>query len=132
MLQYVPSNSATYTLSVTNGTGGGTYAYDAIATVVGDAPPSGKQFQYWKSGDRVVSREPTYSFSVHSNVSLEAVYSDETFRDIPMVTVGDNLNVRSGYQTYVGQFHIPSGYQYVEHGLLVSGTEGVIDLSSSP
>jgi hypothetical protein len=131
MLQYVPSNSATYTLSVTNGTGGGTYAYDAIATVVGDAPPSGKQFQYWKSGDRVVSREPTYSFSVHSNVSLEAVYSDETFRDIPMVTVGDNLNVRSGYQTYVGQFHIPSGYQYVEHGLLVSGTEGVIDLSSS-
>lgn len=131
MLQYTPSNLATYTLSVTNGSGEGTYAYDAVATVIPDAPPSGQSFQYWKIGDRVVSRQATYSFSVHTNTTIEAVYSEDSFLDIPMVSVGENLNARAGYQTFLGQFHIPSGYSYVEHGLLVSGTEGAIDLSSS-
>ncbi len=130
MLQYQSIASSNYTLSVINGTGDGSYAYDTVVTITADTPEAGQYFQYWKSEDKIVSRLSTYSFTVVNDLTIEAVFSTDTLTLVPMVTVSDNLNLRSGYQTYLGQFYYPESYYYVEHGMIVSGTEGVIDLNS--
>ena len=76
MLQYQLSSASSYSVSVINGNGDGTYIYDSIVTVTADSPPVGQFFQYWKIGDKVVSRQAVYSFTVVNNVSIEAVYSE--------------------------------------------------------
>ncbi|PKL00658.1 MAG: hypothetical protein CVV56_05035 [Tenericutes bacterium HGW-Tenericutes-1] len=131
MLQYELSSSASYTVSVLNGSGDGTYGYDSVITVSADTAPVGQNFQYWVMGDKIVSRQSNYAFTVVSDVSIEAIFSDESVIEFPMVTLSDDLIARSGYQTYLGQFHIPTGFEYVEHGLIVSSEVGVIDLNST-
>lgn len=125
-LQYVRSSSSTYTVTVTSGTGGGSFAYGEVATVVADTPSESQYFNYWKIGDRVVSRQSTHSFTVAENTAIEAVYSSTANTDAPMISVSGDLALRSGYETYLGQFYIPSGFEYVEHGLLLSTTAGLV------
>lgn len=131
MLQYQSAVSSNYTLTVINGSGDGSFAYDSVVTVIADTPEPGLYFQYWKNGNDIVSRSSNYSFSVVKDLTIEAVYSSDSVISVPMVSVSDNLNLRSGYQTYLGQFSVPNGYDYVEHGMIVSGNEGVINLNSS-
>lgn len=130
-LQYAKTVSTTYTLSVTNGSGSGTYGYNAYATLIAYAPASGMYFSHWQIGDKVVSTASTYTFTVLANATLEAVYSDSVQTSYPFVSLGNDLGLRDGYYTYLGHFEIPAGYEYVEHGLITASSTDIIDLNSA-
>lgn len=125
-LQYSIDTLSSYTVTVTNGSGAGTYAYNQIATVVANTPSQGIYFDYWKSGDRVVSRSSTYTFTVLGPVSLEAVYSETARVNSPFVSISNDLALRSGYKSYIGQFTLPTGYELIEYGLLTSTSTDTI------
>ncbi len=131
VLQYTKIVSTTYSLSVTDGTGDGTYAYNSYATITADAPGEGLYFNYWKIGDRIVSNTPTYQFTVLEDVTIEAVYSEIVNQGIPMISIGDNLAIRDGYQTFLGHLYLPNGYELIEFGMIVSSGTEVIDLYSA-
>ena len=73
----------TYTVTVTNGTGGGNFAAGATIAIVADAAPEGKQFKEWEitpsvdftSGTSAIL--PTAAFTMPAqDVTATAVYED--------------------------------------------------------
>jgi len=129
-LQYTRSLASTYTVSVVNGTGGGTVEYNTQTTVVASPPLENMYFAYWKVGNDVVSTESTYTFTVFDNKTIEAVYSDTLNPSVPFITLSPELSIRDGYFTYLGQFELPSGFTLIEHGMITSDTSGIINLST--
>ena len=138
VLQYTKDTSDTFTLSVVNGTvnslSSDTFAFNDIATVVADTPAGGEYFDHWEIDNRTVSYQSTYSFSIFENNTITAVYNTSgTPTDSPMVTLSDDLGLRSGEgkNSYLGQFYLPSGYELVELGVLTSSETAFLDLSSA-
>lgn len=102
------TDKPTYLVEVEGGTGGGNYYGDVNCTVVAEIP-DGKQFLKWVSGDKEMSANATYTFTVKENVKLTAVFAED-------VGIGElyTINVRfgSGTGTY---------FAGTEHLLKVSG-----------
>ena len=75
----------TYTVSVSNNpssggtaTGGGNYAHGSQATITA-SPSTGYAFVNWTEGGSVVSTNASYTFTVNSNRSFQANYSQNTY-----------------------------------------------------
>lgn len=121
-LQYVPNELPnTYTIAVTNGTGGGTYDFDSIVTVVADAAPSEQYFSYWEDeSGNFISNQPTYSFTAYENRHLTAIYDTYPWEDIPYATLSEPMYLRDGKVTFVGQFYLPEGYELIEYGINIT------------
>ncbi|MDI9554107.1 MAG: T9SS type A sorting domain-containing protein, partial [Bacteroidota bacterium] len=86
----------TYTVSVSNSpssggtaTGGGNYAHGSQATITA-SPSTGYAFVNWTEGGSVVSTNASYTFTVNSNRSFQANYSQNTY------TVGVSNSPSSG------------------------------------
>lgn len=89
-----------YTVTVTNGTGSGSYAENATVTITADDPDDGKQFKEWTTEDGVAfanaNSETTTFVMPAKNVTVTA-----TYEDIPVVppttyTVSFNANDGTG------------------------------------
>ena len=65
--------NTSYTVTVTNGTGGGTYVEGSEITVVANTV-AGKTFHEWTVGGEVVSTNSSYTFTLEEDVSLMAEY----------------------------------------------------------
>jgi len=128
VLQYTKTNASTYTVTATNGSGGGDYGFNTIATLTANGAPEGQYFNYWATSDRIVSYDSTYKFTVVGNTALTAVYGSSPITDVPTVTLSNDLALRTGYKTYLGQFHVPTGYTLVEYGITTSTDYYLIDL----
>lgn len=66
-----------YTVTVTGGTGGGTYEEGTEVTIKADAAESGRKFVGWYDGTEKVSSDAEYKFTVGANVTLMAKYADD-------------------------------------------------------
>ena len=66
-----------YTVTVTGGTGGGTYEEGTEVTVKADAAESGRKLVGWYDGTEKVSSDAEYKFTVGANVTLMAKYADD-------------------------------------------------------
>lgn len=128
ILQYeVENQENTLSVTVNNGSGSGTYVYNQLVTV--SANPV--DFSHWEENGIEVSRLLNYSFTVVSNRTLTAVSQATPEADLPIVTMTDDLELRSGYHTYMGQFYLPSGFELVEYGFIISKNIEVITRSST-
>ena len=70
------TNGKTYTITVVNGTGGGSYEQGASVTVTAETK-DGKTFVSRNEGETVVSTENPYTFKAEKDITLTAVYSEE-------------------------------------------------------
>ena len=131
VLQYTKTDTTSYTLSVPNGSGDGSYEYNTVATVVADAPTEGEYFHHWEVEDHTVSYQSTYKFTVLENTTITAVYSTSAVTDAPTVTITDSFSIRGGYKTFIGQFYLPSSYTMVEYGILASPNEEWVELDTA-
>lgn len=129
-LQYEKINTNTFNLSVIYGQGSDTYNYNDLVTIEADAPEPNEYFNYWKVDNQIVSSNPIHSFTIFSDMEIEAVYSNEPIFNPPMVSISSNLHLRDNYKTFVGQKHVPSGYTLIEYGMITSQINQNITLSS--
>ena len=68
----------TVTVTVINGMGGGVYPVNDIVTVMADVPEEGRKFSHWTDGTEILSYNPCTSFYAAGNITLTAVYVDES------------------------------------------------------
>ncbi len=113
-----------FTITVTNGTGGGQYTASSSVTVTADAPAEGKRFAYWVDGDgKIMSYKESYLFMVSSDISLTAVYvdADEELEAVAVITINDvTANYDANTISFVVARDIPEEYSVVQTGILLT------------
>jgi len=117
-LNYQIDLSSSFTLTVTNGSGDGSYLYNSIVTVTADAAAEGYSFSHWEEDGQIVSRNQTDDFGVLANRTIEAIYTDDTVSDAPFVSLTNDLEVRTGYFSYIGRFYVPADFTLIEYGMI--------------
>lgn len=126
MLQYVPTGTLpTVNISVTNGTAIGEVDFNTVITVTADAPGENETFSHWEDNGHRVSYDSEYTFTALTNRLLEAKYV-EGITPMPLVSMSEISELRTGYKTYVGQFYIPEGYELIEYGFITSNNSNII------
>jgi uncharacterized repeat protein (TIGR02543 family) len=120
ILQYETTVANTYLMTV-NGIEEGPYNFNQLVSVEADAVDvSLNPFSHWEENGIVVSRSLSYVFTAVQNRTLTAVYQETPEADTPLVVLTRDIEQRSGYHTYVGQFYLPeAGYELVEYGFLI-------------
>ncbi|WP_176240045.1 InlB B-repeat-containing protein [Mariniplasma anaerobium] len=126
-LQYVSASADTYTLTV-DGTLEGTYAHNAVATLVAAPTQGADTFSHWEENGVVLSRSLQYTFTMLNDRVITKVYLNVPLIDNALVTLSPDLEIRDGYHTYLGQFYIPAAYDIVEYGFLIH-TDNTLDLT---
>jgi hypothetical protein len=125
-VQYTSTVVETFTLTVNDGSGNGTYNYNEVATVVASGTGN---FQHWENEGVIVSLNPTYSFTVVDDTEVTAVFDGVEASPDPnslFINLIPYSGLRTDYTTYVGQFVLPDGIDMVEFGLLISDYTGGI------
>jgi len=119
-LRYVPVESTPYTVSVVGGSGEGSFWEGDSAEVIANTPTEGMYFNYWVDNDRIVSLDADYTFTVVSNMSLEAVYSDTELISTPFVFANRSA---SEPDSFYGGYSLPEGFIAIEYGVIASMSE---------
>src|SRR5690606_31537598 len=72
-------------------------------------------FTHWEENGRVVSYQPNYQFTVLGDRTIEEK-TDGMSLSTPFVSITPYYDLRAGYQSYVGQYELPDGYEFIEAG----------------
>ncbi len=113
VLQYESASADTFDLTV-DGVLEGTYNFNQVVTLNAAANDGADGFSHWEENGVVVSRDSEYSFTMLSERAL--------------VSMTNDLSLRDGYQSYMGQFYLPSGADLVEYGFLIH-SDNTLDLT---
>jgi uncharacterized repeat protein (TIGR02543 family) len=119
------------TLTVNGGTGSGSFAFNSVVTVTANTPDEGLVFSHWTENGVKVSNQTPFTFTLLTNRTLTAVFLEETDDVLPFVTLSENLQLRDGYESYLGQYHVPVGYTVVEYGFLASKSSAELTIESA-
>ncbi|MFA5007245.1 MAG: leucine-rich repeat protein [Candidatus Izemoplasmatales bacterium] len=126
VLQYSPAVvDDIRTISVVNGSGGGTYQVNTVITVSTNALLESDSFQFWRIGNRIVSYETQYSFTVLEETEIVAVFGEPNTPPEAMVSMSTPVHLRPGYQSYLCQFKLPVDATLIEYGVLYH--ESIVD-----
>jgi uncharacterized repeat protein (TIGR02543 family) len=127
ILQYESASVDTFDLTV-DSVLEGTYDFNEVVTLTAAANDGVNDFSHWEENGIVVSRDLEYSFTMLSERSLDKVYLASPEADEALVSMTNDLTLRDGYQTYMGQFYLPSGADLVEYGFLIH-SDNTLDLT---
>lgn len=116
VLEYVLNTNQLFTLNLVND-GSYEYLYDSVVTLQAETK-IGQHFSHWKRDGKVVSFDETYKLSVLNDTQVEAVYAAAPVTAEPVIYMSEELDLRTGYVSYLSQFHLPVGYNLVEYGIL--------------
>lgn len=89
---YTDPNVPTYTLTVNNGTGGGSYAAGEEVTIVANLPSAGTEFSKWTGDTGYISSTTSYidTFNMPAKaISFTAVYTTPTTATTSALTVNN-------------------------------------------
>lgn len=114
-----------------NGLSSGNIPFNEVVTIEANEAPTGKYFRYWLVNNNIVSTKSTYSFTVLSDITINAVYGDTPNSDVPFIMLSSPYSLRTGYNSFVGQFYLPNNYTLVEYGILSSSNNEELELNTS-
>jgi hypothetical protein len=117
---YKALSTTTYTLTVNNGTGGGSYASGTVISISANAPPSGKVFDVWTgtSGVANVNSASTTFTMGSANAAITATYKNatanetiekETSRIIKVYDFQGNLIRSTSIGSWIEEKDLPKG-----------------------
>ena len=89
----------------------GKYAYDKVVNAVSEDA----NFSYWKRNDKIVSYNPTYTFSVWGNTDVEEVCEGPQTA-VPAVILDSDSGL------YMVEYSLPENYTFIEAGILFSNS----------
>jgi len=119
ILQYVSTNTDLYAIGVNNGFGSGSYGFNDIVTATPDT--SVYPFRYWEDENGVVlSYLSTFKFTAATATQIYAYTAEADPYTESLVTLSRDLEIRSGYSTYIGRFEASEGDLVLEYGFLIS------------
>jgi uncharacterized repeat protein (TIGR02543 family) len=131
VVQYNPSTTFDdVAITVNNGSISGSYTFNSILTVTANAPTEGQFFAGWIENDILVSYDSEYTFTVLFPRTLTAIYDSEAPVVQPIVHISNDLELRSGYHTFIGQFEIPAGYTLLEYGFLAHADALILEYNT--
>ncbi len=111
-------------VTVSGGTGSGTYPANNQVTVKANAPEAGQKFAYWVDADgNVKSYNAEYSFFPSSDVELTAVFVAEDAEIEYQILVNlDSIDYESQAATnkavFTYSWYCPEGYTFVKAGIV--------------
>ncbi len=121
----------TYSITVTNGKGSGTYKPNDVVTAVANAPEAGKIFSHWidvNNEEQILSYSKSYSFFADKDLVITAIYVDDTETVEAVGTTGiinmyqdtDNKKL-----TFVSMSTIPEGCTMDFAGVIATDDSGI-------
>jgi len=105
-------------ITVTGGTGSGTYAFGDVVTCTANGTGT---FKYWKKNNEIVSSWATYSFKAWDACTVEAVYDEHVYFGDNMKIIIDGFDVDTGVTGVMAEF-IGLG-DAVEKGIMFTDSE---------
>jgi hypothetical protein len=131
-LKYSDPATADLTLTVTNGSGGGSFKFNETVTV-DTTGSTGTTFNYWLKDGEIASYSESYTFTMVTNHTLEAVYDGVGFTPHSgnFVYVSESYVLQDNYISILSQFDLDSGEELVEWGIVYSSTEATPTLATS-
>jgi hypothetical protein len=123
VLEYEIDTTDTFTLTVANGTGAGTYLYNTQVAITAGTATAPQEFNYWEDSEgNIVSYQESFTITVLGNQTYTAVYSETPVtRDV--LVWSEFANLRTGYYSYHVHFELPSSAELIEFGVITSETE---------
>ncbi len=132
VVQYNPTTTFDdVAITVNNGSLSGSYTFNSVLTVTASTPAEGQYFAGWIENDILISYDSEYTFTVLFPRTLTAIYDSEEPVVQPIVHISNDLELRGGYHTFIGQFEIPAGYTLLEYGFLAHADALWIDHSTT-
>gem|GEM_PF-1922266 len=122
-------NSATYTLTVTNGTGGGTYVEGKQVTITANAPATGKLFDKWTGDTSYVADAASIVTTV--TMPAKAITLTATYRDIVVATYKLTVVNGSGSGSYAAGTDVVITAKEPAAGMVFDDWEGNTSYLSS-
>ena len=94
------------------------YDYNEIVTL----ESIDSNFKAWVDSDgNVLSYSSTYKFTAIIDLTIYEV--TEELVEKPLVTLLDVTGIRENYNSYLGSYYLPSGYEFIETGVMVGSNK---------
>ncbi|MFA5675686.1 MAG: leucine-rich repeat protein [Christensenellales bacterium] len=128
---YEPIPPTTYAVTVTNGTGGGSYAAGAEVTITANTAPSGQQFKEWNISPSVTFADGTSAANTTAKFTMpdQAVTATAVYEPIPPTTYAVTVTNGTGGGNYAAGTEVtitantaPSGQQFKQWNISPSVT----------
>ena len=118
-----------YTVTVTGGTGGGTYRQNDLVTVTADAPEADKKFSHWIDGSgKILGYRESYSFYAEKDIALTAVFVDDA-ESVEAVGTTAIINMSADpinkKLTFVSMSTVPEGCTIDKAGVIATSDAAV-------
>lgn len=116
-----------YTVTVINGTGGGTYDANAVVTVTSNKPEEGMNFAGWYEGDTLLTTNRSYSFYVLADRTLTAKYTENEVEEVGTTRIETvSANKATKKISFVSMSSVPNSCKIQKAGVIATsnGTIG--------
>ncbi len=91
---------------------------DETITVTSTNP----QFSYWMVGDKIVSYQKEYTFSVYSDMVIREVCKGIVTANPVVTLLKDDISDAGLANIYEVKFEVPNDYEFVEAGMIFGGS----------
>ena len=115
--------TATYTITVTGGTGGGTYNQNDKVTVTANEPGENQKFSHWTDGTSIMSYNASYQFFADRNLELTAVFvADTEVVDAKGTTeiISTSKDATAKTMTFVSLSSVPNAWTISMAGIIAT------------
>ena len=118
-----------FTITVENGSGSGSYELNAIVTAKAEAAADGKKFSHWEDGTgKVLSYKESYKFYAAKNETITAVFVADSAK-VEAVGTTDIVealkDTANSKLTFVSMSTVPEGCTIVKAGVIATENAAV-------
>lgn len=114
----IPDPRPSYTLTVENGSGSGTYTQGTTVKCYGNEAPESYEFAYWTEGDNIISYSNPLSVTINDNRTIKANYKPIPYFNVTVINGrGSGTYIRNSSPQIIMN-PAPDGMQFLQWEIL--------------